>query len=186
MRMKFSILSLCAALRPEFASAECSEGMIVPSLAGVPAVEAYIELQGAGFDFQVTSVEDSKCLSQPPIKYVRSTTPVAGTCIDADTPPLVILTIQRGKRPVVVPKIIGLTEKQAEHTLGLEGLQLAYSREDANVGSFLCVITVSKGFGPTITKQYPAFGQEVCRETTVTGVNRERVGYVNVPNCIVE
>lgn len=180
-----AIFLIATIIVPHVSNAQCANALAVPPLVGKPAVEAYVELQELGLNFQVTAIEDSICASQNDTKYIQATIPEAGSCLDPDAPPLVIVNIQRGKASLETPRIVGLTQEQAAPIVESKNLRLQYSKEEAvlNLG-LRCTVALSDGFGTTITTQYPREGQAICPEATITGINRERTRYVNISDCI--
>jgi beta-lactam-binding protein with PASTA domain len=121
----------------------------VPNVAGQQEQQAVQTLTNAGFKTQVTRVASSR-----PKGIVISQTPAAGVTAASGT--TIKLAVSSGKKPVVVPKVVGQTQGSAVNALTAKGLKPVLH----NVGS-------AKPVGIVVAQNPPA-GKEVDKGSQVT------------------
>ncbi|APE32647.1 serine/threonine protein kinase [Nocardia mangyaensis] len=95
-----------------------ADQVAVPDLSGTPAQQAQSELQAAGFNVAVQQKPDGKVA----IGNVIATQPLGGSRIDEGS--TVTLQVSTGPAQVQVPRLLGLTQAEAEQKLNSIGLQL--------------------------------------------------------------
>ena len=121
----------------------------VPNVTDKPVNQAQTELTNAGFKSSVTRTASSR-----PKDIVIAQAPTAGvTAVSGTT---VKLTVSNGKKPVVVPQVVGQTQGSAVNALTGVGLKAVLQ----NVGS-------SKPAGIVVAQKPPA-GKEVDKGSKVT------------------
>ena len=127
-----------------------SSGQVpVPNVTDVPVQQAQTQLTNAGFQSSVTRVASSR-----PKDIVITQDPAAGvTAVSGTT---IKLTVSSGKKPVVVPQVVGQTQGSAVNKLTGVGLKAALH----NVGS-------AKPAGIVVAQNPPA-GKEVDKGSKVT------------------
>jgi beta-lactam-binding protein with PASTA domain len=121
----------------------------VPNVTDKPVQQAQTELTNAGFKSSVTRAASSR-----PKDIVIAQAPTAGvTAVGGTT---VKLTVSSGKKPVVVPQVVGQTQGSAVNALTAKGLKAVLH----NVGS-------AKLAGIVVAQKPPA-GKEVDKGSSVT------------------
>jgi beta-lactam-binding protein with PASTA domain len=121
----------------------------VPNVTDQPVQQAQTTLTNAGFKASVIRTASSR-----PKDIVIAQAPTAGvTAVSGTT---VKLTVSSGKKPVVVPQVVGQTQGSAVNTLTGKGLKAVLH----NVGS-------SKPAGIVVAQKPPA-GKEVDKGSQVT------------------
>jgi len=107
----------------------CQTEMVeVPDVVGMQQEDAIAELEDAGFEAQEIEAEDPGDADEG---EVVAEEPAPGT--EAPEGSTVVISVVGAPKPVAVPDVIGLTEKDAEAKLGEAGLRAsARTREDAS------------------------------------------------------
>ena len=123
-------------------------GKAVPNVTGLPLQRAQQQLQSAGFQSRVKRVASSQ-----PKGVVTEQAPVAGvTAVKGTT---VVLSVSNGRKPVIVPSVVGQTQGAAVTQLTKLGLKAQLQ----NVPS-------DKPAGQVVAQKPPA-GKEVDKGSTV-------------------
>jgi beta-lactam-binding protein with PASTA domain/predicted Ser/Thr protein kinase len=138
----------------------------VPSVDGLGEAKASAILTDAGLvvDRVVRQADDSV-----PKGHVIKTSPAAGTTIDRGSN--VTLFVSSGPQQVAVPDLVGLTQREAQQTLGNLGFQFTVTEEESDSAD-----------PRTVLRQDPAASTKVDPGSTVTLVVARAVETVVVPD----
>ena len=90
----------------------------VPNVTEQRAIRAVARLEAAGFTTRIERVNDAEV----PANIVVSTDPAAGTLADEGS--LVVISVSRGPEMVKVPRLVGLTEADANRLIQESGLSV--------------------------------------------------------------
>jgi len=140
----------------------------VPSVDGLGEAKASAVLTDAGLvvDRVVRQADDSV-----PIGRVIKTSPAAGTTIDRGSN--VTLFVSSGPKQVAVPDVVGLTQREAQQTLGNRGFQFTVTEEGSD--------SADPG---TVLRQDPAAGTRADPGSTVAIVVARAIETVIVPDLL--
>jgi serine/threonine-protein kinase len=138
----------------------------VPSVDGLGEAKASAILTDAGLvvDRVVRQADDNV-----PTKHVIKTSPAAGTTIDRGSN--VTLFVSSGPQQVAVPDLVGLTQREAQQTLGNLGFLFTVTEEESGSAD-----------PRTVLRQDPAASTKVDPGSTVTLVVARAVETVVVPD----
>ncbi|HET6448663.1 MAG TPA: Stk1 family PASTA domain-containing Ser/Thr kinase [Conexibacter sp.] len=140
----------------------------VPSVDGLGETKASALLTDAGLvvDRVVREANDTV-----PNGRVIKTSPAAGTTIDRGSN--VTLFVSSGPKQVAVPNVVGLTQREAQQTLGNRGFQFTVTEEGSD--------SVDPG---TVLRQDPAAGTKVDPGSSVAIVVARAIETVIVPDLL--
>ncbi len=138
----------------------------IPSVDGLGEQKARAKLTDLGLvaDRTVRQADDSV-----PEGRVIKTSPAAGQSVDRGSN--VTLYVSSGPRQVAVPDVVGLTQQEAQQTLGNRGFQFSASEEGSD--------TADPG---TVLRQDPAAGTSADPGALVTLVVARAIPTVDVPD----
>ena len=146
--------------------------LVVPDVHEMTLEEAQAELQTAGFEVGGTTENWSETV---PEGQVISTNPTAGSSVEHWVK--VDLSVSKGREPIEIPDVLGLSVDEATEALaglGLEVDQVDGYSDDYDIGTVAAVAppageTVFKGDAVTITK---SLGSEYVTVPSVRGLQR--------------
>jgi eukaryotic-like serine/threonine-protein kinase len=140
----------------------------VPSVDGLGEQKASATLTDAGLVVDRVARQADDAVSKG--RVIR-TSPAAGTSVDRGSN--VTLVVSSGPKQVAVPDVVGLTEQEAQQTLGNQGFQLTSTEQGSD--------TVDPG---TVLSQSPAAGTEAAPGSTVAIVVARAIPTVIVPDLL--
>ncbi len=159
------LLALAAGAVAWFVLAQEEGTAQVPAVEGLPADQAEMELQDAGFRVSVATEA-----SDAPQGTVFAQAPSGGS--EADEGSTVAIRVSSGPDTIAVPNGVGLAEADARDRLVDAGFQVESNEvfSDRDPG--------------TVTAQSPNAGAEAARGSTVTIDVSKGSGLVEVPNVV--
>jgi len=138
----------------------------VPTVVGLSQQKAVKQLAAAGL---VVSRVVEQADGTVPAGNVISTSPAAGQSVASGSQ--VTVVVSSGPEQTSVPDVVGLTQQQAQQTLGSRGFDVTIAEQGSD--------TATPG---TVVRQDPAAGRRVDPGTSVTIVVARAIPKVDVPD----